>query len=78
MCRVASTGPFAVYETGDRYLGPVRRPDGGRYSSFPGRTDPYVSGDTVWAVRYDELAVPYLTKLAVDWPAERPTGTSDS
>lgn len=78
MSRVASTGPFDVYETGGRYLGPVRLPDGGRYSSFPGRPDPYVSGDTVWTVRHDELAVAYLTKLAIDWPAERLTGTSDS
>lgn len=38
----------------------------------------YVRVDTVWAVRYDELAVPYLTKFAIDWPAEGPTGTSDS
>jgi hypothetical protein len=66
--RLASTGAFDVFTETAEYLGAARLPDDLPYSPFPGGADPFIRGDTLWALRYDSLDVPYLAKYAVQWP----------
>lgn len=75
---VASTGAFDVFSNDGEYLGAVRLPEEVPYRPFPGRGDPFIRGDTLWALRYDSLDGPYVTKYAVQWPnggSDRANGT---
>ena len=74
--QISSAGSFDVFNETGEYLGAVRLPDDLPYNPFPGRADPFIRGDTLWALRYDSLDVPYLTKYAVQWPARKSTNAS--
>jgi hypothetical protein len=74
--QISSAGSFDVFNETGEYLGAVRLPDDLPYNPFPGRADPFIRGDTLWALRYDSLDVPYLTKYAVQWPARKSTNAN--
>jgi hypothetical protein len=65
------TGAFDVFSATGEYVGAVRLPDDVPYRAFPGSDDPFIRADTLWAMRYDSLEVPYLTKYVIEWPGAR-------
>lgn len=65
---ISTAGAFDVFNASGEYVGAVRLPDDVPYEPFPGRADPFIRSDTLWAIRYDSLDVPYLTKYVVEWP----------
>lgn len=62
-----ATGSFDVYEEDGRYLGAVALPGDVRFRWYVGPLWPYMAGDTIWAVRTDDLDRPYVSKLLVRW-----------
>jgi len=62
------TGAFDVFEPDGRWLGSVRIPPEWPYTPYPDTPDPFIRGDTIWAVTVDSLEVQYLSRYEVDWP----------
>jgi len=65
---VRTAGAFDVFEPTGEYVGAVRLPEDVPYQPFPGASDPFIRGDSVWAVRHDSLGVQYVAKYVVQWP----------
>jgi hypothetical protein len=65
--RAPRTGAFDVFDVDGRFLGPVLLPDGAEYRPFPGRQEPFVSGDTVWLIRRDSMDVKYIDRMVIRW-----------
>ena len=70
--KVPLSGAFDVFDASGEFLGSVRLPADVHYRPFPGIEDPLIRGDTLWAITYDSLDVPYLTQFAVQWPGSEP------
>jgi hypothetical protein len=64
------TGAFDVFEADGRFLGSVLLPENLPYTFYPATPDPFIRGDTLWAVTIDSLDVQYLTEFEVAWPSE--------
>ena len=62
------TGGFDVFEPSGRWIGTVALPPDLPYTPYPDTPDPYIRGDTLWAVTVDSLEVEYLTRFEVVWP----------
>jgi hypothetical protein len=61
------TGAFDVFEPSGRWLGTVALPASVPYRPDPGTADPFIRGDTVWAVVVDSLDLEYLARFQVEW-----------
>ena len=61
------TGAFDVFEEDGRWLGTVALPPSVPYTADPGTVDPFMRGDTVWAVVVDSLDLEYLARFQVEW-----------
>ncbi|MDT8369941.1 MAG: hypothetical protein RQ745_12110 [Longimicrobiales bacterium] len=68
--RPPAEGAFEVFDRSGKLLGAIRWPEELRYDPYPGYSDPYIRGDTVWAVQRDSLDVEYLTKYVIQWNPE--------
>lgn len=62
------TDGLDVFDEDGRWVGHVDTPASWDGDPFPGLTDPYFKGDTIWAVTKDELEVRYVSKFVVEWP----------
>jgi hypothetical protein len=58
-------GTFAVFQRDGRYLGEVRVPAEVEFQGHPGTPDPYIRGDTIWAVTHDADDVESLTRFVL-------------
>lgn len=63
------TDGFDVFDTHGRWIGHVDTPETWDANPYPGRTDPYFKGDTIWAVVRDEFDVQYIARFEVEWPS---------
>lgn len=64
-----ATDGFDVFDRDGRWIGHVRTPETWAAAPYPGRTDPYFRGDTVWAVVKEEFDVRYVVRFEVEWPS---------
>lgn len=63
------TDGFDVFERDGRWVGFVATPETWAAAPYPGTTDPYFRGDTVWAVVREEFDVRYVVRFEVEWPS---------
>ena len=63
------TDGFDVFDRDGRWIGHVNTPESWGADPYPGSTDPYFKGDTIWAVVKDELDVRYIARFEVEWPS---------
>lgn len=61
------TDGFDVFDAYGRWRGHVATPANWVAAPFPGTGDPFMRGDTVWAITHDELGAHYLSKFIVEW-----------
>ena len=61
------TDGFDVFDTDGRWIGHVSTPETWAAAPYPGQTDPYFRGDTVWAVVEEEFDVRYVVRFGIDW-----------
>ena len=62
------TDGYDVFEPDGRWIGHVTTPESWAAAPFPGTEDPYIKGDTIWAVVKDEFDVRYIARFEVEWP----------
>ena len=63
------TDGLDVFDTDGRWIGHVNTPESWDAAPYPGRTDPYFKGDTIWAVLKEEFDVRYIARFEVEWAA---------
>ena len=63
------TDGFDVFDREGRWIGHVSTPETWAAAPYPGQTDPYFKGDTIWAVVKDEFDVRYIARFEVEWPS---------
>ena len=63
------TDGLEVFDPDGRWIGHVNTPESWAAAPYPGRTDSYFRGDTIWAVVKDEFDVRYIARFEVEWPA---------
>lgn len=63
------TDGFDVFDLEGRWIGHVATPETWASAPYPGQTDPYFRGDTVWAVVREEFDVRYVVRFEVEWPS---------
>lgn len=66
------TGAFDVFEADGRFVGSVALPPDMPYTFYPATPDPFIRGDTVWAITVDSLEVQYVSIFEIAWPAKTP------
>ncbi len=64
------TGAFDVFAKDGRWIGTVALPHDVPYTPYPDTPDPFIRGDTVWAVAVDSLDLKYLARFEVVWTAD--------
>ena len=62
------TDGFDVFDTDGRWIGHVNTPESWDADPYPGTIDPYIKGDTIWAVVKEEFDVRYIVRFEVEWP----------
>ena len=62
------TDGFDVFDTDGRWIGHVNTPESWDADPYPGIIDPYIKGDTIWAVLKEEFDVRYIVRFEVEWP----------
>ena len=63
------TDGLDVFDTDGRWIGHVSTPESWAAAPYPGTEDPYIRGDTIWAVVKDELDVSYIARFEIEWPS---------
>lgn len=63
------TDGFDVFDTDGRWIGHVATPESWDADPYPGISDPYFKGDTIWAVLKEDFDVRYLVRFEVEWPS---------
>ena len=58
---------FDVFDTEGRWIGHVNTPESWDGDPYPGTQDPYIKGDTIWAVVKEEFDVRYIARFEVEW-----------
>jgi hypothetical protein len=66
--RFGRQGAFEVFDVDGRWLGSVALPEAVRYDGYPSTPRIRIRGDTIWAVRYNELDVQSIGRYHVAWP----------
>ena len=65
------TDGFDVFDTEGRWIGHVDTPESWDGDPYPGTQDPYIKGDTIWAVVKEEFDVRYIARFEVEWPSQQ-------
>ena len=65
------TDGFDVFDTEGRWIGHVNTPESWDGDPYPGTQDPYIKGDTIWAVVKEEFDVRYIARFEVEWPSQQ-------
>ena len=63
------TDGFDVFDADGRWIGHVDTPESWDADPYPGNIDPYIKGDTIWAVVKEEFDVRYIVRFEVEWPS---------
>lgn len=63
------TDGYDVFDRDGRWIGHVNTPESWDADPYPGIIDPYIKGDTIWAVVKEEFDVRYIVRFRVEWPS---------
>lgn len=58
-----------MFDADGRWIGHVDTPESWDADPYPGNIDPYIKGDTIWAVVKEEFDVRYIVRFEVEWPS---------
>lgn len=61
------TDGFDVFAEDGLWLGHVETPVPWGASPLPGHRDPFIRGDSIWAITFDELSVSSVRKFVIEW-----------